>query len=333
LYKLDYNHAPDFYQTEKNFNLRLRSGDEQSIEKLNTLNNFFEKEFNFKYASYSDFSPYSIAEFLHKILPQNAKLAYSSKLGFFCANAIDILRLFGIECIEILATKDGTYCKESISNAKHLGAQYFFGALVDEDIFYKNSLEHFDTDKTILDISNAIKKCEIPKTLAQIFWGYKLGALKASGVFLSDALADFNLQNIDLFGYAHLKEAYKAYSIDKNCADLKTIFIKSLQNILKESIYFYTQSSIDNAVCIGFKGIMARDFIRSLALDGILVTNGELCSLGLSKPSNILQKLGISENEARNAISFSFNNLTIEDINFLASKISFKYMQLKAILG
>lgn len=332
MYKLDFNHSPDFYKSNDSFNARLRSGDEYSINKLNALNSFFAKEFGFLYSSYTDFSPYSIALFLQSVLPQNAKLAYSSKLGFYCANAVHILKSFGIVCIEINANKDGSFCKKSILSAKEQGANYFFTSLIDDDIFYKNSLEHFDLDKTILDISNSVKKSEIPnKYLAGIIHGYKLGSLKSGGIFLSNKVQDFNLQDIDLFGYSHLESAYLAYEIDKNSKSLKDIFIKKLQDILKDSIYFYANSDLDNGVCIGFKNIIARDFIRSLAIDGIFATNGELCSLGLSRPSNIIQKLGFSEMEARNAISFSFNNLEQKDIEFLAKRIAFKYKQLIAI--
>lgn len=331
MYKLDFNHSPDFYKSSDSFNARLRSGNEYSISKLNELNSFFAKEFGFLYASYTDFSPYSIAQFLKANLPENEKLAYSSKLGFFCEQAVQILKSFGVYCVEISANKDGSFCKNSILKAKEQGAEYFFTSLIDDDIFYKNSLEEFEINKTILDISNSVKKCEIPNGyFAGILHGYKLGSLKASGIFLSNQIQDFNLQDIDLFGYSHLESAYLAYKIDKN---LKNIFTQKLQDTLKDSIYFYANSDLDNGVCIGFKNIIARDFIRTLAIDGIFVTNGELCSLGLSRPSNIIQKLGYSEMEARNAISFSFKNLEQKDIEFLATRIAFKYKQLIAING
>ncbi|MFW2308252.1 cysteine desulfurase, partial [Aliarcobacter butzleri] len=51
------------------------------------------------------------------------------------------------------------------------------------------------------------------------------------------------------------------------------------------------------------KDIKAREIIRTLAFDSIFLSKGEGCSLGLSKPSRIIQAMGYDETTRRNAIS------------------------------
>ena len=118
--------------------------------------------------------------------------------------------------------------------------------------------------------------------------------------------------------------------------NVKNSFIASLKNTLKDDFSTFIDPSLtlDNAVYCRFADIKARDFIRALALDGLFTTNGELCSLGLSKPSRVLQTIGYMEDEAREALSISFDPLvTPDEAEYLAYIISFKYRQIRAISG
>ena len=165
--------------------------------------------------------------------------------------------------------------------------------------------------------------------------GYKLGSFKHSGVYLCGDPALEMLDSIDLSVYTHLKEAFCAYDFNVDL-NVKNSFIASLKNTLKDdfSTFIDPALTLDNAVYCRFADIKARDFIRALALEGIFTTNGELCSLGLSKPSRVLQTIGYIEDEAREALSISFDPLvTPDEAEYLAYIISFKYRQIRAISG
>jgi len=338
-YYLDFNHSPNFHNLGSELLAdRLRSGDEKTIEELVSLDAFFANEFGYGSASFLDFSPYSIALFLDFIVAKNKKIAVSSKLSYFCLEAVSLLQAKGRDIFYVTAEKDGSLSKNSMAEAKKEGAEYLFCAAVDEDTFFVEDMggvaEFFEPQKTILDISNAVKKIKFPKVLASIFWGYKLGSFKSSGIALFDDAKAARLDGIDLGVYVHLKSAYDAYEVDSEAMLKRDAFIFELKNALKDDIFLFVEPSkcLSNAVYVGFKGIKARDFIRTLALENIFVTNGELCSLAMSKPSKILSTLGFSEEECRNAISFSFDSLSMDEIKFITSKIAFKYRQIKAIM-
>ncbi len=338
-FRLDYNHAPNFVTFGSLREERLRSGDIVSIELLTWLDSFFARELGYKKAGFFDFSPCSIALFIQKIAGQNAKIALSSKLSYFCIEAAKILKAQGADIVWVAADKDGYLSKESLAKAAQSGADYLVCSIVDEDSFLVENMdaiyEYFGREKIIADISNAVKKIDTDKYAAAFFWGYKLGSFKRSGVYLCGDPALEMLDSIDLSVYAHLKEAFCAYDFNVDL-NIKNSFIASLKNTLKDdfSTFIDLARTLDNAVYCRFADIKARDFIRALALDGIFTTNGELCSLGLSKPSRILQTLGYGEDEAREALSISFDPLvTPDEADFLAEKIGFRYRQIRAILG
>lgn len=336
---LDFNHAPNLHAPkDAPLTDRLRSGDGYTIDTLASLDAFFAFEFGYESASFLDFSPYSISLFLDYLIPQNSKIAASSKLSYFCMEAVRLLEAKGREIVYVAANKDGSLSKESLSAAKKSGAEYLFCAAVDEDTFFVEDMgvaaEFFEPQKTILDISNSVKKTDFPKVLAAMFWGYKLGGFKSSGVALCNDPKAARLDGIDLTVYAHLKSAYEAYVFDANISKARDAFVLELQKLLGDDIFLFVSPSkcLSNSAYVGFKGIKARDFIRTLALENIFVTNGELCSLAMSKPSRILSGLGYSEDESRNAISFSFGSLGVDEVAHLSSKIAFKYRQIKAIM-
>jgi len=336
---LDFNHAPNLYICSgEPLSERLRSGDERTIEELGALDAFFANEFGYESASFLDFSPCSIAQFLDFTVPVGQKIAVSSKLSHFCMEAAKLLELKGRTIVYIAADKDGSLSKESMLKAKKAEVEYLFCAAVDEDSFFIEDMngvaEFFEPQKTILDISNSVKKIDFPKVLAAIFWGYKLGSFKGSGVALCDDARAARLESVDLAAYSHLKAAYEAYRIDDEAMTKRDAFVFELKSALGDELFLFVEPSkcLSNSACVGFKGIKARDFIRTLALENIFVTNGELCSLAMSKPSRILSALGFSEEECRNAVSFSFDSLSMDEIKYLASKIAFKYRQMKAIM-
>lgn len=340
---LDVNHAPNLRSFEpSSVGLRLRSGDAESLQLLQTLNRSFASAFGYAEAQFCDFTPSSLSFFIDQSIPDNESIAFSSKLPYFLYQAGILLEKSGRTVFWVDADKEGGLSEFSLALAKEQGASYLVCSAVDEDTFYQEPLEklipYFDREHILLDISNALKLESIPNTYAAFIWGYKTGSFKHSGLFLShkSSLNSEMIAFIDLTVYEHFYHAYLD-TVSGSLTSMKCIrdqFLSSMRDALGPSMTLMINPglTLPNACYVRFDGIYARDLIRSMALERIYLTNGELCSLGLSQPSRILQTMGYSIEEARESISFSFENVTFEEIEYIANKIAHKYRQLRAIL-
>jgi hypothetical protein len=89
---------------------------------------------------------------------------------------------------------------------------------------------------------------------------------------------------------------------------------------------------LDNTLLIRLPNIRARQLVNTMTIEGISITNGEGCSLSLSKPSFVLQSYGYSEEEAREAISLSWEpDTAIEELIAAAEKLIFRYRQVERL--
>lgn len=342
LFYLDVNHAPCFQPFDSlPIGLRLRSGDGTSLELLKTLNQSFSSAFGYAESFFCDFSPASLSFFMHQAIPEKEIVALSSKLPYHLYHAGQLLEKYGRQIIWIDADTEGGLCEKSLALAKEHGARYLVCSAVDEDTFYiedmKKISRYFDMNHLLLDLSNALKLENIPKAFSAFIWGYKVGSFKHSGVFMcSKCNSSDMIPSIDLTVYDHFYHAYIKFSHEKygNIGVIRDQFLKQIVDALgnKVKILINPQLILPNSCYISFDGVYARDMIRTMALEGIYLTNGELCSLGLSQPSRIVKAIGYSDEEVRVAISFSFGNLTCEDVENIGGKVIYKYRQLHAIL-
>lgn len=87
-----------------------------------------------------------------------------------------------------------------------------------------------------------------------------------------------------------------------------------------------------NSLLIRLPSVRARQLVNALKIDGIAITNGEGCSLGLGVPSFVLQGYGFNDTEAREAISLSWDPALGEtDLLDAAKKLLFRYRQVKQL--
>ena len=120
----------------------------------------------------------------------------------------------------------------------------------------------------------------------------------------------------------------------KSLQNIKTQFLNRLKELLQEDLDFFVNPEYThkNTLHLRLKGIKARELIRSLALEDVVISNGERCSLGLSQPSRVIQEMGFSEAESRESLSLSFEDeFNEEEITEISKKIAKKYRQIKAL--
>ena len=234
---------------------------------------------------------------------------------------------FSVTYIDIL--KDGSIDYKAIGSLK---TEYMFLSPYIIDTFVKIDLKGVKKLFSGTVISNISATLDSIGCDVAYFDVYKLSGYFTHSVLLhNDTFEEQNLASIDTVG---LKLISDAISKDTENITCKDEFIKVLKETLKENLLFFvdTNETLQNVVHFGLKDIKAREIIRNLSLANIFVTNGEGCSLGLSRPSRIIQSMGYTELQSRQALSLSFyKDLDNDEIDFVVSKIAKSYRQIKAL--
>lgn len=74
--------------------------------------------------------------------------------------------------------------------------------------------------------------------------------------------------------------------------------------------------------CIHFPGVDGQAFLMNLDLEGVMASLGSACSAGSPGPSHVLTAMGLTEEEARSSVRFSFgSDLTAADIDLAAERV------------
>jgi len=200
------------------------------------------------------------------------------------------------------------------------------------DTFVKTDLSELKQYENLKIISNA-SACVDTRSDIIYFDNYKLTGFNSSGVLLFNK-EEFELLPIGTIDTISVKICLDALKAQEFNTELKHLFIEKLQRDLGDDIFFFVEPALtlDYSLHFGLRGIRAREFIRTLALSKIYITNGEGCSLGLSRPSRIIQEMGYGEDKSRESISLSFcEELRDEKVEEIVNMIVKKYKQIKLL--
>lgn len=245
--------------------------------------------------------------------------------------AADEFKSLGFDIDFIPLNKDGSVNLEIIEDIK---CDILFASSYVMDTFVKTSLEEIKSKKDdLVIISNGT--FDVSTSSAVVYFDpFKLASFSNSGVLLHNEL--FEEQAIGFKDSIAVKLIFEALINQKFDFSSKKLFKKILEEVFKDDMYFFvdSNSTFDFTLHIAFKNIKARELIRTLSLDEIYITNGEGCSLGLSRPSRIIQAMGYDELTSRNAISLSFDKSYDEQtIIKIVNKIYKKYKQIRVLNG
>ena len=325
MFKLNAIHYPSINDINipKEFSLDILKNNELYLES--------EKSFLKKY-SYSSLKTFSFNQdgFLSLLLELKDKGSIAISLGETNAliEAGKLYEKLGFDITWINLSKDG---QVNLDEIKNYDVEFLFISSYIMDTFVKTDLAQVKelTNSTIIsngtiDVSNLSD--------AIYFDPYKLVGFNTSGVLLSDEL--FAKQSIGYIDNISVYLIFKALQNQSFIYTLKNKFKDSLENVFCDDIYYFVDSSItlDFTLHIALKGIKARELIRTLSLDEILITNGEGCSLGLSQPSKIIQAMGYDEEISRNGISLSFSQeIDDQNIEKICKLFYRRYRQIKVL--
>ena len=312
----------------------LQISDELSLNILSDNQKYLEleKEFLSKY-SFENINYFSFCKngFLGLLLELSKKGKIAVSLGE-TQSLIDGAKLFeslGFKITYLDLLKDGSI---DISKIEKENIDFLFLSSYVMDTFVKTSLKDVKKLTSAKIISNASSNFDKNSDVIY-FDAYKLtGFFTHSLILFNDAL--FEEQVISSKDVIALRNILEALENQKFETTTKEIFKEKLQNFLKDDVYFFVDNNqtLPYTLHFALKNIKARELIRTLALDEIYVSNGEGCSLGLSKPSRVVQVMGYNETTSRNAIALSFSEKYDEQIiEKIVNKIAKKYLQIKVL--
>lgn len=305
-----------------------------SIETLSTNEEFenlsksLKSKFNF--SSLHSFS-FSKEGFLGLMLELKVDIAVSLGESEALVRAAELYKSLGFSVTYIDILDDGTIDYKAIESLKE---EYLFLSPYVIDTFVEVDLANVKEIFNGIIISNISATLNATNCDVVYFDVYKLSGYFTHSLLLhNDLFEEQNLSNIDTLGLKLISEAVGNNIESISC---KNEFIKVLKETIKDDLFFFVDPdlTLKYVVHFGLKDIKAREVIRNLSLDNIFVTNGEGCSLGLSRPSRILQAMGSTELQSRQALSLSFcKDFSSDEIRYIVSKIYRSYRQIKALHG
>ncbi|NQY21073.1 MAG: cysteine desulfurase [Campylobacteraceae bacterium] len=314
------------YKTSKDF--QINSDYSLEVLKDNTMSENLIKDFKKKF-SYSSLKTMSLSyeSFLGFLFTLEGKISVSLGESENLVKAALKYKNLGLDIDFININKDGKLAYEEIKE----DCNFLFLSSYIMDTYVKVDLKRVRTLTSAKIISNISANLDCCYVDIAFFDAYKLTSFASSSIVLHNG--ELSKQNIGEIDIIAIKNIYESFSYNKKYAN-KSYFIKCLEEELKEDIFFFVDNSntLENSLHFGLKGIKAREVIRTLSLASIFVTNGEGCSLGLSKPSRILQSMSYTELESRQALSLSLDLvINDEEIKKIAKKIAKAYRQIKAL--
>lgn len=294
-------------------------------EPFNSLKKEFLKKYNFNELKTIEFNKFGI---LGLMLELNGKFAVSKGESQSIIEGAKRYEELGFEVLWLDLNKDGSVNLEVLEKNE---IDFIFISSYVMDTFVKTDLQKVKSLTSAKVISNASanfdKNCDIA-----IFDCYKLSGYTSNAIVLhNNEFEEQNLANIDALSVYLCYESLKNQTFNSSN---KKLFLDKLKEQFKDDIYFFVEpsSTLEYSLHFALKNIKARELIRTSALSNILITNGEGCSLGLSKPSRIIQEMQYDETTSRNAISLSFcEEYNKEQIEKIVELLHKKYRQIRVL--
>ncbi|WP_151948125.1 cysteine desulfurase [Aliarcobacter butzleri] len=268
--------------------------------------------------------------FLGLFLELKGKIAVSFGECEALIQGAKLYESLGFELTWMDLNKDGSVNYQEL---KDKDIDFLFLSSYVMDTFFETSLDDVKNFTNAKIISNGSAKIDSLSDIVY-FDNYKLCGYSLSGVILFNDENIFELLNMAFIDTLAVKCCFEALENQKFNYEVKEKFLEKLKEKLKDNIYFFVDNkkTLPYTLHFALKNIKAREIIRTLAFDNIFLSNGEGCSLGLSKPSRIIQAMGYDETTSRNAISLNFlQDFDEETILKIVDKIEQKYKQIRVL--
>lgn len=262
--------------------------------------------------------------FISLMLSLKGKISVSVGESEAIVQAANFLIEKGFEIDLIPLTKEGFVDLSKLSKC-----DYIFCSSYVMDTYIKTNLDVVKEKTQATIISNISATLSSLGADIVLLDAYKLTGYSLDSIILyNDEFEQSVISEISTISIYQIEKNIKKISYETN---IKNRFLETLNGEFNTNIFYFVnpKDTLEYTLHFGLKGIKAREIIRTLALENILVTNGEGCSLGFSKPSRIIQEMTYTESESRWALSLDFSEyLDDETILNVVKKISKKYRQI-----
>ena len=297
-------------------------------EEFESLKKEFTKKYSFEKLNTFSFCKDGVLGLLLQ-LDKKGKIGISKGESQALFEGAKLYESLGFDIVWIDLLENGNVNTKQIKEAN---VDFLFVSSYVMDTFVMTDLEEIKSLTNAKIISNASADFTCVSD-AVYFDSYKLTGFTTSSVLLfdDDLFEEKSFGFIDSIAVSLTNQALKNQVFDLN---IKQLFKQKLEEIFEDDLYFFVNNdeTLPFSLHFALKSIKAREIIRTLGLDDIHITNGEGCSLGLSKPSRIIQNMGYDELTSRNAISLTFSEeLDEEQIEKIAKTFAKKYRQIKVL--
>lgn len=212
-----------------------------------------------------------------------------------------------------------------------IGIVHFYGGVV-----------YIDCTAAISTLPLDVKKYDIDMCG---FAGHKIGALKGIGVFFKKNVIDIepiiygvqesgfvggteNILGIGSLGF--VVSNYNYSSVSGFARDYVYQFI--VENISDTYLIGTIDRRIPHNLYICFKGINSEALMLLLDMNEIYVSSGSACNSVQVNYSNVLEAIGIPEEDRYSCIRMTFcGNESVEELDYVCKKLSFCVEQLRKI--
>jgi cysteine sulfinate desulfinase/cysteine desulfurase-like protein len=325
MYKLNSLQYPNIQTTSLNESYSLEPL--KNNDGFELLTNEFKKEFGYK--SLNSFS-FTKEGFLSLMIELDGSIAISKGECEAIKLAGKLYEKLGNKVSWIGLTQKGEI---NLKECENLRADYFFVSSYIIDTFVQTNLEKIKEITTSKLISNCSANKYAKFADMILFDAYKLCGYGTCGVVLysGNELSEQYDGETDALGINLIYQALKNQNFESKNRDE---FIEVLKEEFNDDLYFFVEPNITLPYNLhfGLKDIKAREIIRTLSLNDIYITNGEGCSLGLARPSQVIQDMGYEESKSRWALSLTFTKeYSSDEIKTIVKTMSRKYRQIKAL--
>lgn len=128
-----------------------------------------------------------------------------------------------------------------------------------------------------------------------------------------------NVPSVVGLAAAYSKNVATMYEMNEKIKGLKDLFLSEISCL--DGVYRNGagENLLPSVLNLRFDGIRNEDFLYNMDLKGICVAAGSACASASVKPSHVLTAMGLTEEQARSSVRFSFGkNNTEEEIRFAA---------------
>ena len=114
---------------------------------------------------------------------------------------------------------------------------------------------------------------------------------------------------------------------------MREYFIRKLnENIEDFKINGHTNQKVQTILSVCFDCVDAESLVTMLDLSGVAVSTGSACTAGSVEPSHVLTAIGLTEEEQKGTVRFSFGKGTSkDDLDYVVEKLKLAVQKLRSI--